>query len=71
MPFEIKDVKNSKKALSISKRVGFPVLLKASAGGGGKGMRIVRSDKELEENFNAVKSDSKKSFGDYRIFIEL
>jgi len=70
IPGHTASVKNSKKALSISKRVGFPVLLKASAGGGGKGMRIVRSDKELEENFNAVKSESKKSFGDDRIFIE-
>ena len=70
IPGHTASVKNSKEALSISKRVGFPVLLKASAGGGGKGMRMVRSDKELEENFNAAKSESKKSFGDDRVFIE-
>ena len=70
IPGHTASVKNSKEALSISKRVGFPVLLKASAGGGGKGMRIVRSDKDLEENFNAAKSESKKSFGDDRVFIE-
>ena len=45
-------------------------MLKASAGGGGKGMRIVRKNSELEENFNAAKSESKKSFGDDRVFIE-
>ena len=70
IPGHTASVKNSKEALSISKRVGFPVLLKASAGGGGKGMRMVRSDKELEEHFNAAKSESKKSFGDDRVFIE-
>ena len=70
IPGHTAPVKNSKEALSISKKIGFPVLLKASAGGGGKGMRIVRADKELEENFNAARSESKNSFGDDRVFIE-
>ena len=70
IPGHTASVKNSKEALSISKKIGFPVLLKASAGGGGKGMRIVRADKELEENFNAARSESKNSFGDDRVFIE-
>jgi Acetyl/propionyl-CoA carboxylase, alpha subunit len=47
-----------------SKKIGFPVLLKAFAGGGGKGMRIVRAGNELEDNFNAARSESKNSFGD-------
>ena len=70
IPGHTAPVKNSKEALSISKKIGFPVLLKASAGGGGKGMRIVRAGNELEENFNAAKSESKNSFGDDRVFIE-
>ena len=70
IPGHTAPVKNSKEALSLSKKIGFPVLLKASAGGGGKGMRIVRADKELEENFNAARSESKNSFGDDRVFIE-
>ena len=70
IPGHTAPVKSSKEALSISKKIGFPVLLKASAGGGGKGMRIVRADKELEENFNAARSESKNSFGDDRVFIE-
>ncbi len=70
IPGHTAPVNSAKEALSISKKIGFPVLLKASAGGGGKGMRIVRSDKELEENFNAARSESKNSFGDDRVFIE-
>ncbi len=70
IPGHTAPVKNASEALKISKKIGFPVLLKASAGGGGKGMRIVRNDRELEENFIAAKSESKKSFGDDRVFIE-
>ena len=70
IPGHTAPVKNAAEALKISKKIGFPVLLKASAGGGGKGMRIVRKDRELEENFIAAKSESKKSFGDDRVFIE-
>ena len=70
IPGHTAPVKNSKEALKISYKIGYPVLLKASAGGGGKGMRIVRKNSELEENFNAAKSESKKSFGDDRVFIE-
>lgn len=70
IPGHTAPVKNSKEALKISNKIGYPVLLKASAGGGGKGMRIVRKNGELEENFNAAKSESKKSFGDDRVFIE-
>ena len=61
IPGHTAPVKNASEALKISKKIGFPVLLKASAGGGGKGMRIVRKDRELEENFIAAKSESKKS----------
>ena len=59
------NINSLEEAQKISSKVGYPVLIKASAGGGGKGMRIVRADKELEENFNAAKSESKNSFGDF------
>ena len=63
-------IKDAKEAVKISKEIGFPVMIKASAGGGGKGMRIAESEMEVEEGFNASKSEAKSSFGDDRIFIE-
>ncbi len=50
--------------------IGFPVLLKASAGGGGKGMRLVNSEDELEESFNRASSEAASSFGDDSIYVE-
>ena len=70
IPGHTAPVKNSKEALKISNKIGYPVLLKASAGGGGKGMRIVRKNSELEENLTLQRVSSKKSFGDDRVFIE-
>jgi propionyl-CoA carboxylase alpha chain len=63
----IKDVAEAKK---IAKQVGYPVMLKASAGGGGKGMRIARDESEVEEGFVRSQSEAKSSFGDDRMFIE-
>ena len=63
-------IKDPKKAIKISEKIGFPVLLKASAGGGGKGMRIVESRKDLEANLKAAQSEALNSFGDDRVFIE-
>ncbi len=57
-------------AVQISAEVGFPVMIKASAGGGGKGMRIARDEDEAREGFNLAASEAKSSFGDDRIFIE-
>src|SRR5690606_13016048 len=54
----------------VARQVGYPVMLKASAGGGGKGMRIARSDSEVREGFPAARSEAKTSFGDDRILIE-
>ncbi len=54
----------------IAKEVGYPVLIKASAGGGGKGMRIVRSENEIEEALRIARSEAKSSFGDDSIFVE-
>ncbi len=63
-------IKDAKEAVKISKDIGYPVMIKASAGGGGKGMRIAWNDKEAEEGFNGAKAEAKASFGDDRIFIE-
>ena len=57
-------------ALSISERIGYPVMIKASAGGGGKGMRIAWNDTEVKEGFQSSKNEAASSFGDDRIFIE-
>ena len=57
-------------AAKIAKKIGYPVMLKASAGGGGKGMRIAWNDAEAREGFTLSRSEAKSSFGDDRIFIE-
>lgn len=57
-------------AVEISNKVGYPVMIKASAGGGGKGMRIAWNDEEAKEGFDRSKSEAASSFGDDRIFIE-
>ena len=59
-----------KQAVKVSKEIGYPVMIKASAGGGGKGIRIAANDKDVEEGFPAVKAEAMASFGDDRIFIE-
>ncbi|MEM9682643.1 MAG: acetyl/propionyl/methylcrotonyl-CoA carboxylase subunit alpha [Pseudomonadota bacterium] len=57
-------------AVRIADEVGYPVMIKASAGGGGKGMRIARTEAETREGFALAQSEAKSSFGDDRIFIE-
>ncbi len=57
-------------AAKISKRIGYPVMIKASAGGGGKGMRIARDDAGAREGFRSARNEARSSFGDERIFIE-
>ncbi len=63
-------IKGIKDAISVCKSIGYPVILKAAAGGGGKGIRIVYSENELEANYNIVKEESKNSFNDDEIYIE-
>ncbi len=63
-------IKDSAEAVKISDEIGYPVMLKASAGGGGKGMRIAWNAKEASEGFAAASDEAKKSFGDDRVFIE-
>ena len=56
--------------VSDAKKIGFPILVKASAGGGGKGMRVVKTEKELNDAVLAAKREAKSSFGDDRVFLE-
>lgn len=65
--YAIKDIETATK---IATEVGFPIMLKASNGGGGRGMRIVNCVEDLEKEFNEAKNESKKAFGDDKIFIE-
>jgi acetyl-CoA carboxylase biotin carboxylase subunit len=58
------------KAMEIAKEIGFPILIKASAGGGGKGMRIVDEEKQLEEQMKRAISEAQSAFGDGSVFIE-
>lgn len=63
----IDDIKEAKK---VAKEIGFPILIKASAGGGGKGMRIVEKENDLEEEVKRASSEAKSAFGDGSVFIE-
>ena len=63
-------IKDLKHALKEAKKIGYPLMVKASAGGGGKGMRIAFNDEELKENFNSAVNEARSSFGDDRVFIE-
>ena len=63
-------INDDDEALRISKQIGYPVMIKASAGGGGKGMRIAWNDTEVKEGFQSSKNEAASSFGDDRIFIE-
>ena len=61
---------NEKKALEVAKNIGYPIMVKASAGGGGKGMRLVRSEKELWEAVSTARSEALSSFGNDSVYME-
>jgi acetyl-CoA carboxylase, biotin carboxylase subunit len=63
-------VKNIEDARTIAKEVGYPIMLKATAGGGGKGMRLVWTEDELEDNLNAAQNEARASFGNDGMYIE-
>ena len=63
-------IEDADEAIKISNEIGYPVMIKASAGGGGKGMRIAWNDEDAREGFQSSKNEAKSSFGDDRIFIE-
>lgn len=70
VPGTINPLKNFKEAEKIASEIGYPVLIKASAGGGGKGMRVVNNKDEMESLFRMAQNESKASFGDDKIFLE-
>src|SRR5690606_17226423 len=70
VPGYLGEIADTAEAARIAEEIGYPVMIKASAGGGGKGMRIANSRKELEEGFSRARSEAKSSFGDDRVFIE-
>jgi propionyl-CoA carboxylase alpha chain len=63
-------IEDARHAVKIADAIGYPVMIKASAGGGGKGMRIAYSTSEVEEGFGLAKAEAKASFGDDRVFVE-
>jgi propionyl-CoA carboxylase alpha chain len=63
-------IETPERAVQIAKDIGYPVMIKASAGGGGKGLRVAFNDKETFEGFTACRNEARNSFGDDRVFIE-
>ncbi len=70
VPGHLGVIDDDKHAVTIADEIGYPVMIKASAGGGGKGMRIAHSRAEVAEGFKLAKAEAKSSFGDDRVFIE-
>jgi propionyl-CoA carboxylase alpha chain len=70
VPGFVGEIESTEHAVRISDEIGYPVMMKASAGGGGKGMRLAYSEKDVREGFEAVKREGLNSFGDDRVFIE-
>jgi propionyl-CoA carboxylase alpha chain len=70
VPGYLGEIGDARQAVKIADEIGYPVMIKASAGGGGKGMRIATSAKEVGEGFASARSEAKSSFGDDRVFIE-
>jgi len=70
VPGHLGVIEDDKHAVKIADQIGYPVMIKASAGGGGKGMRIAHAKAEVAEGFNLAKAEAKSSFGDDRVFIE-
>ena len=63
-------IETADKAVEIARSIGYPVMIKASAGGGGKGLRVANDDKEAFEGFTSCRNEARNSFGDDRVFIE-
>lgn len=70
VPGYIGEIADGDEALKIAGEIGYPVMIKASAGGGGKGMRVAHSATDVKENFDSARNEAIASFGDGRIFIE-
>jgi len=63
-------ISTAKEALAFAKHAGYPVIIKASAGGGGRGLRVVRTDQELRENMEVASREAESAFGDGSVFVE-
>ena len=63
-------IESADKAVDIARRVGYPIMIKASAGGGGKGLRVAFNDQEAHEGFTSCQNEARNAFGDDRVFIE-
>ena len=70
VPGHIGEIDDTEHAVKIAGEIGYPVMMKASAGGGGKGMRLAWNEKDVREGFEATKREGLASFGDDRVFIE-
>src|ERR1700723_3595790 len=70
VPGHLGVIEDEKQAAKIADEIGYPVMIKASAGGGGKGMRVAHSRAEVSDGFARARSEAKSSFGDDRVFIE-
>jgi propionyl-CoA carboxylase alpha chain len=70
VPGNLDTVADAERATLVAREIGYPVMIKASAGGGGKGMRIARDDDELGEGFSGAQREAGSSFGDDRVFLE-
>ena len=70
VPGFIGEIRDTAHAVEIAGGIGYPVMMKASAGGGGKGMRLAYSQRDVEEQFDSVRREGLNSFGDDRVFIE-
>lgn len=66
----IKDLTSLDIAIAEAKRIGYPLMLKAASGGGGRGMRIIRKAEDLEQNFDSAKNEAQNAFGDDTMFLE-
>ena len=70
VPGNTEPLEDAASAREIAQKVGYPILLKAAAGGGGKGMRLVNSEEELEKSLDAAKREASSAFGDDRVYLE-
>jgi propionyl-CoA carboxylase alpha chain len=70
VPGHLAEIADADEAVKIARKVGYPVMIKASAGGGGKGMRIAHDDAETRDGFRSARNEAKSAFGDDRVFIE-
>jgi propionyl-CoA carboxylase alpha chain len=70
VPGHVGEIESAAAAAKAAKAVGYPVMIKASAGGGGKGIRVAWNDKDVAEGFAAVQAEAKSAFGDDRVFVE-